>query len=792
MSKTELLAVYDFERYRFNNEEGDHLIADAFDEDGKLVTVKGDEISSGFKRGISYRFFGRWTTYRDQKQFAFTSAVQCAPFGRKGVVKYLQLAHKLGKATAENIWDAYGSESLKMIREGDEDEFLEATGVRRELFLEWRAYFLRHHAMESCVVDLTNILDGQGLPKKIIGHCIDMWGVQAAEVVKQNPYKLMQFRGVGFSRCDRMFLSFGHRPDSLRRQALCAWHGIAQRHQDGHTWVPEAIAQSTLRGMIGGATVNEEKALRLALRGGLLESMYTENGELHWFGDTRWLADKQKSKAERRLARCIVEALREEPRAEFNWRVHGLSDHQACVYSILRSQRGCIRILGGGPGTGKTHTLAAVVKSILPEVGQDKIAIAAPTGKAAVRITEGLAGHGIPVRATTIHSLLGFSPSGFRYGSDNPLPQSLIIIDESSMLDTGLCNSLMQARGRNTAMLFIGDVNQLPPVGHGAPLRDMIASGLVPYGELTEVRRNSGEIVRQCENIRDNGTMLVRSSDDPRYDDENIELVHGSDDKSKIRAMLNLLTLDRKPDANPIWDYQVLVPTNKSGDLGRKALNKVLQSRLNRHKPVPASPFRLRDKVVCLKNGFFRCLEADDLAPRNQNGDVYVANGDIGEVIECEPARMVIKLTSPYRVIATGRSTKQREDVREDDMDAMLKTEEDTGTGCSFDLAYALSVHKAQGSESPYVIVMLDDSGGAARICSREWIYTAISRAKKHCYLVGSLQTAEGMCRVQKVGERKTFLAEQIHRVMETEPEEVEASIPLPAVSSIEQEFSEL
>lgn len=183
-----------------------------------------------------------------------------------------------------------------------------------------------------------------------------------------------------------------------------------------------------------------------------------------------------------------------------------LTPHQQSAASIVTAHP--ISILGGSPGTGKTFVASTIIEAATEFIGADKIAVCAPTGKAAVRITEALAANGVELRATTIHSLLRVQQNtvtdgwGFEYGPDNLLPHTLIVVDESSMIDASLMASLLSARRRGCSILFVGDVNQLPPVGAGAPLRDMIRAG-VPYAELREIIRNDGGIVDACAKIRD-------------------------------------------------------------------------------------------------------------------------------------------------------------------------------------------------------------------------------------------------------------------------------------------------
>jgi len=301
---------------------------------------------------------------------------------------------------------------------------------------------------------------------------------------------------------------------------------------------------------------------------------------------------------------------------------------------------------------------------------------------------------------------------------------------------------------------LIGDTNQLPPVGHGAPLRDLIAAG-VPCGELREIRRNSGTIVKACAAIRDGKPVKTDEQLRPA-DGRNMKLVDGGKGKQAQQAILELLgKLSRRYD--PTWDCQVICAVNAKSDLSRKTLNELLQAELNPDgKRIKGSPFRVGDKVVCLKNGFVPTIEVDHSSPdeviENDDGGVYVANGEVGRVLAVDEKLTVMEFAAPRRVVRVPRGQAK------DDADG----EDESGTGCNFDLAYAISCHKSQGSEFPVVIVALDEYPGARRVCSREWIYTAISRAKELCLLVGKGATIKSVCRRSALDKRKTFLRERV------------------------------
>ena len=425
-----------------------------------------------------------------------------------------------------------------------------------------------------------------------------------------------------------------------------------------------------------------------------------------------------------------------------------MSDHQR--RELRKALRGTIGILGGGPGCGKTWVIKELVIELIRLFGIHQIAVACPTGKAAVRVSEMLAKAQVQLRAKTWHSLLQGGPSGgFFFKRGNPLPFRVIIGDESSMLSTSLAANIMRARPEGSLMLLVGDVFQLAPVEHGAPLRDMIAAG-VPYGELTEIKRNSGGIVEACAAIR---------KGEPWRPDSNLILHDERTPQGQIDELLRLLLAKPGEGEDPIWDCQVVCGVNDRSPLARKTLNKLLQRELNPNGDKEGSnPFRTGDKIVNTKNGSFGDVRGGD--------DIWVANGELARVIEVKERLTIAELDNPNRMIRIPRGAVKKEEA-DDEAEATTgddeeRKEQQTGTGCSWDLGYVLSVHKAQGSEWPHVYVMLDDYSGARRVCSREWLYTAISRAKLFCHLIGTKATADAMCTRQAIWKRKTFLKELI------------------------------
>lgn len=833
-------------------------------EDDEL-TIKGDAPADDLQSRQTYRFYGQFCNYRDERQFKFTHYVPAVAHDREGVVAYLEAAGKglgIGSATAGKAFDRWGSDAVRIIRENPRELYTLDKRIRisDDDLAALKAKLDAQAKTEHAQIEVTNLLTGRGFPKSLYRKTIKLWGNQAANRIRRDPYQLMRFRGCGFKMCDKLYLELGLRPDALRRQALCAWYAIAS-DTEGHTWYPIELAKSAIRRAIGPAA-DPDKAIELATRlarlspdhyGALAIMRTNAAGQITPDGARLWVAEGRKATAERRLAELVVSAMDEtrpqtiteyekRERIEthilnharchrcsreltapdvhiWNNRPFGptcityisdgtgvevvplpewlernpaieriveqlpskivklpefslwpepdaieLIDTHQCG-EITKSLMGRIGILGGSPGTGKTHTLVQLIKALLKSgrVGPDDIAIGAPTGKAAVRINQGLTAARLPMRARTWHSLLGVGKpdeeSGtwsFEFNAKSPWPFRILIGDEESMKDTAIMCSVFSARARGCHVLLVGDTNQLPPVGSGAPLRDLIAAGL-PYGHLTEIKRNSGGIVEACAAIRD--SKLWTGGD-------NLAIVDAREPDTQLDFVVTELGR-LSGTCDPIWDAQTIVPVNAKSPLSRKIVNQRLQEELNPNPAITGSPFRLHDKVVCTKNDWYLPVEGFDCSQidpsfckevgENEALKLYVANGELGRVLTVEEKRLTVEFFDPHREILVPRGKPDQKADTSDDDDS-----DKSSTGCSFELGYAISCHRMQGSEVPYTFVLIDEYPGAKNVCSLEWMITALSRAKSKCWVVGRKSTADMFCKRRALNKRKTFLRELI------------------------------
>lgn len=746
----EITGVFDWEDRVFQPDDPEQRTVIGRINDG--TTIKGRAMAGALEYGMTYRFLGHWTQTRWGKQFHFSSFAIAKPSGEQATVLYLAKGPHLGRARGQRIWNLFGERSLEVVRTEPERIAAEIDGMTPERAAEAAEYFRRFERLERVTIEVNDLLANKGFPHTLPDKVIREWGEESPRKIREETWPLMRFRGVGFLRCDALYLELGRDPAAVERQAFCLWHSMAS-DSEGHTWFHTSHCAKALTKSIRVGSANMAAAVRLATDQGMAAQ------RVDYRGGT-WLAESKKANAEQRLAeyvrRAEIEAATTLPRWPAAELLQGASEHQAQEYT--RATVGFLGILAGSPGGGKTWLLANCVRAIQTNEGAARIAVVSPTGKAAVRCTENLSKQGVPIVATTIHRLLGVQQVddtdgwAFVHGEDLPLELDYLFVDEVSMCDATLLSQLLAARPNGCHVLLVGDPDQLSPVGHGAPLRDLIAAG-VPKGHLKEIRRNAGRIVRACAEIRDK----QRISFSPKLDlaeGENLLLLEREQPEDQVAELEQfLLRIAGGKKFDPVWDVQVVVPVNDKSPLARKKLNKALQQLLNpKGEQVAGCPFRVGDKLVCLKNGSLPLIEGDANGSPT-TGEAYVANGEQARVVALAETSLTLKLETPARLIRVPRG-KQRE--AEDGEEGGGKT------GCNFDLAYAISTHKSQGSEFPIVVVMLDGYGGAMRLCDRHWLYTAISRAKTFCLCIGKKAVATSMVRKSHMWDRKTFLRERI------------------------------
>ncbi len=745
-------------------------------EDG--TSVKGEADPDSLVPGVPYRFYGKWgkKSAKFGQPFEFKQYVQQAPHSRFGVVQYLiKYAAGIGPVYAAQLWDAYSFDAVKMVRTDPDLVHRTCPQIPRSRLFDASEALRELAATEDVRIELTQLFDSRGFQQeKLIDLLIRKWGIHAPRRVRRDPFSLLvgRFPSCGFMRCDRLYTDLGLPPDRAKRLLMCIWRAF-QESREGHTWHPMSLCRQVVLQSISGIPsdrVDWQRAVKLGLRSGWLQHCKDEQGQ-HWVAVGKHAADESS------LAGHILRIATAKPK--LNWpdpdAIDGLTDHQKATLKKCFAA-GSLAILGGTPGTGKTTTAAAVIRELVKTVGPESICVCAPTGKAAVRIGIGIERNGVTgVPAATFHRTLGVTRNGhdgegwgFWFNAQRQMPWRVYVIDEASMPDCNISEKFFQAIPTGSLVLVVGDPYQLPPVEHGAPLRDMIAAGL-PYGELTEVLRNDGDVIKACRDIKA-GRYAKPSGPCDRSRGWNWKQIDAKSPAfatsilSKLVASAVQFELEPGRLIDPHWDLQIITALNDSGPLSRKKISEVLRNVLNPNGiSVDGCPFRVGDKVICTKNCILRLYggdQADELSgglddsEEEPSDSDFVANGEIGMVHEVSPRHMIVEFREPARSVNVPRSKRESDGAS-------------GGSFSNFELGYAITFHKSQGSQWPVVMLLTDRS--ANQLGSRELWYTGLSRMESLVVTIGDLAVMNRQCKRVALKERKTFLSERLTEVLNHE-----------------------
>jgi exodeoxyribonuclease V alpha subunit len=711
------------ERITYTNEENGYTIARVKVYGRKdLVTVVGNIMSP--TPGEILAMEGEWVNHpKYGEQFKIVRYTTKVPASVYGIEKYLGsgLIKGIGPVMAKRIVKRFGKETLDLIEkdierlrevEGIGDKRIEMIGRAWEEQKEIREVmlFLQTHGVSS------------GYATKIFKH----YGSRSIQVLRENPYRLaMDVFGIGFVTADRIAEKLGFPKDSELRAEAGILFVLNQLADEGHVYYPyEPLVDKCRdilevdREVIVGAFGSITLAKRI-----VIEDLNQVMEELRENQKAVYLAPLHlcETGIARRL-RILINALKAIRRIETEKAVQwvqkslDLTLAERQIEAVRRAVEDKVLVITGGPGTGKTTIINGILK-IFMRIGV-AVMLAAPTGRAAKRMAEAT-GH----EAKTIHRLLEYSiqKGGFQKHEENPLRCELLIVDEASMIDTVLMHHLLKAVPATATLILVGDVNQLPSVGPGNVLKDIIASGAVPVVELTEIFRQAQEssIIVNAHKINSGLMPSLRSSREKLDDFYFIE----QEDPEEVLKLILELTRERIPrrfGLDPVDDIQVLTPMHK-GTVGAGNLNDRLQKALN-----PAEGrmsrggrnFLVNDKVMQIRNDY----------------DKEVFNGDIGRITRIDAESQEVTITFDGREVAYDFT----------DLDEVV-------------LAYAVSVHKSQGSEYPAVIIPILTQHYV--LLQRNLIYTAVTRGRKLVVMVGTRKALAIGVRNDKTQKRYTCLA---------------------------------
>jgi exodeoxyribonuclease V alpha subunit len=649
------------------------------------------------------------------EQFRVETLIPIAPSTLAGLEKYLGsgLIHGIGPGFAKRIVATFGLESLSVLDQTPE-RLREVTGIGERRIEEIKKTWASQHALSNIMM----LLQTHGASPALAARIVKQYGDKAASMLQRFPYRLaLDVRGVGFKTADKIALSLGISGDHPERAQAGVMHELGVFADQGHVVIPREVIAERAAAMLEIDIGHVEAALDSLWAA---ERIVVEEGGVY----LSWLHQAEVAVAEG-LGRLLVS-----PGAELggleaallafeqNAKIELAPGQRAAVEACARHK---VVVITGGPGVGKT----TIVRAILNVLSRSRLRVklAAPTGRAAKRLSESTG-----LEASTLHRLLAFDPrkGQFQLDSANPIEADVVIVDEASMIDVLLGAALIDALPTAARLIIVGDSDQLPSVGPGALLRDLIDSGTIPTVRLNEIFRQAGEsrIVINAHRIL-TGEMPESVDADAPNADFFVVPRRTPEEAAELVRELVALRIPRRFGFDPKRDIQVLTPMHR-GPVGTIALNELLQAALNPDGPALESrgqKLRLGDKVMQTRNDYER----------------EAFNGDIGAV---------------SAVDLEGRKLTVRYDQRD--------VEYDDPSLASLTLAYATSIHKSQGSEYPAVVIPLLTSHFV--MLSRNLLYTAVTRAKKLCVLAADPRAIRLALAETRREERMTRLSERLRR----------------------------
>jgi exodeoxyribonuclease V alpha subunit len=683
-----------------------------------LVTAVGNLL--GVQPGENLRLSGGWISDpKYGRQFRVSSYATVTPATVNGIEKYLGsgLIRGIGKVMAARMAAAFGLTTLDVI-ENHPERLTEVEGIgpkrRKEIVRAWEE--------QREIKEVMIFLQSHGVSTHYAIKIYKAYGAHATTLVRENPYRLANdIHGIGFKSADKIAAALGIPPDAPQRIEAGTLYLLGQGGDRGHLYLPRQALIEEAEKLLGATAAQVETAVAaLAEMEQIVVEPIPESPEPAIYVKALHSAEVGVAGRVRSLLIQPMLPMEIDLDRALDW------FEKAETIALARQQRQAIRagltrkmlVITGGPGTGKTTLVRGIVK-ILDRKGQ-KVLLAAPTGRAAKRLAEATGSE-----ATTLHRLLEFNPQTrqFDRNRDHPLSCDLLIVDEASMLDTVLAYHVLKAVPDHGRLILVGDVDQLPSVGPGRVLGDMIRSEAVEVVRLTEIFRQAERslIVVNAHRVNQGSMPILESVDS----DGDFFFIERKEPEEVLETIAQLVSkrIPGKFGFNPVDQIQVLTPMNR-GPLGTDNLNAVLRDLLNPEGVMVTRgghSLRVGDKVMQVRNNY----------------DLEVFNGDIGRVIGIDEVEQIVKVVVDNREVVY-----------------------DFGSIDELTLAYACSIHKSQGSEYPCVVIPLHTTHYV--MLQRNLFYTALTRAKRLAILVGeerALRVAVGNKRVRP---RFTRLAERL------------------------------
>ncbi len=722
------------ERVTYYNEENgysvikimpDKRVPRAQARDGTVTVVGAMPLLS---EGETAQFVGEWVNdSRYGMQFRAERAIPVAPETAKGIVSYLSsgIVKGIGPRTAEKIVDHLGEKTITIL-DSEPERIHDVPGLKPLLAKNLIEVWANNRVMRNTLI----YLQGLGISAKFARRVWNEYRENTQRIIENNPYQLAQdVFLIGFRKADQIARSMGLLPDDVHRLRAGLHYALEELSREGHTFAPREALLEKAEDLLG---IDDQSTLGIALNG-QISAQKLRLDTLHDLSPLEameaiylpryYRAETESATMLRNIAASASLIIREHRDTNWSSFLADLSARNNVSLSPLQQSAVCaaltskLSVLTGGPGTGKTTTLQMLINAL--GEGDCQFRLASPTGRAAKRLAEATG-----VEASTIHRLLGVSgDGGFEHDESNPLPADMVVVDEASMLDLRLFHSLLKALQPTAHLLLVGDVDQLPSVGAGNVLRDVIGSGIASVTRLDQIFRqdDASHIVSNAHRINQ-GKQPVSDNVSSDFFFFNVS------EPEEVADMLVDIVKRRIPerwDFNPVQDIQVIAPMYR-GAAGVNNLNERLQAELNGDS---------RQAQVKQGNRLFRV--GDKVMQTRNNYDKEVFNGDIGFIdsIDDSDNSLEIEMDGGY----VGYEFSEMDDLM---------------------LAYCISTHRSQGSEYPVVVMPILTQH--YMMLQRNLLYTAITRAKQLVVLVGTRKALHIAVNNNKVAERHSGL---LHRL---------------------------
>jgi len=751
------------ERIIFFNEENAYCVAEVSVTNGKQpVTVLG--ALPGVQCGETLKLHGEWTRHATHgDQFKVGSFKSQLPASVHGIRKYLGsgLVHGIGKSYAKKIVDHFGADTLRIISE-ESGRLHEIPGIGKTRAKSIKAAWDE----QSAVRDVMMFLQTYGVTPSQCVRLVKKYGSGAKRILQDEPYRLAEdIERIGFKTADKIALNLGFPTNSKERIDAGIVHTMRTLEDEGHTLGTVQMITENATKLLGVDPVDIQRRIHALNDAKKLIPIkaYDEKNEL--LGPACQIPAT--ASAEMRIAEAIARihktaatlpSIMIEPAITWAQQRAGFEFAEQQAEALRTTLSSKISIITGGPGTGKTTILRAVVDILRAK--RTRILLASPTGRAAQRLAEASG-----AAASTIHRLLKYDGASrtFTYNEDNPLPCDLLILDETSMLDTRLAASLLQAVPSGAHLLLVGDADQLPSVGAGNILGDLMAAPPATVTRLDTIYRQGKEsgIVTTAHNILKGDThpgATFRSLRDLQASND-FSFIEADTPEQCVKAIVYLARdyIPKHHKKNAVKDIQIMSPMHR-GTCGITVLNTEIQAALNskaeaeskqRSDPdyTPSAQWHFREKTrkplpveIAFGTNTFRV--GDKVIQTRNNYDKNVFNGDMGII------RAVAADSSGVTIEFTG--------------DIIEYTK---GELSEIQLAYCISIHKSQGSEYPIVIIPLLKQH--FMLLQRNLVYTGITRARQKVYLVGSLDAYSMAIRNNDQQVRRTHLQRRLRKAVE-------------------------